>query len=128
MKKVLFSLFVVTFIFVNISGCVPLIVGGAVGALGGYAVSKDTIQGETDKPYDSLWSAALTVGKIRGTIKRDDYNRGYIELGADSSRVWIRLIRLTHSTTRLRVASRKYHLPNLALAQEIFTKIMEEAR
>lgn len=128
MKRILFSLFIVPFIFVNITGCVPFMVGGAVGALGSYAVSKDTIQGDTDKPYDSIFSAALTVSKIRGTIKHQDYSRGYIQLEADSSRVWIRLIRLTRLTTRLRIASRKYHLPNLTLAQEIFTKIMEEAR
>jgi hypothetical protein len=126
MRKIIF--FLIPCIFVSISGCAPLIVGGAVGVLGGYAISKDTIQGETDKSYDSLWDSALMVGRIRGQIKYEDPTKGYIELEAESSRVYIRLIRLTAATTRLRVSARKYHLPNLGLAQDIFVKIMEQAR
>ena len=126
MRKII--LFLIPCIFVSISGCAPLIIGGAVGALGGYAVSKDTIQGETDKSYDSLWGAALMVGRIRGQIKYEEPTRGYIELEAESSRIYIRLIRLTATATRLRVSARKYHLPNLGLAQDIFVKIMEQAR
>ena len=126
MKKII--LFLILCFFVSILGCAPLIIGGAVGALGGYAVSKDTIQGETDKNYDSLWEAALTVSKIRGQIKYENKTKGYIESEAESSKVYIRFIRLTVSTTRLRVSARKYHLPNMGLAQDIFVKIMEQAR
>lgn len=128
MKKNLFLLILVPFILVNISGCLPLIVGGAAGALGAYATSRDTIQGDTDKPYDSLWSAALEVGRIRGTVKQEDNLRGYIELMVGSSKVYVYLIRMTESTTRLRVSSRKHHLPNIDLAQDIFVKIIEQAR
>lgn len=128
MKKIIVFSFLIPFVFVSISGCAPLIVGGAVGALGGYAVSKDTIGGETDKSYDSLWNSALMIGRIRGQIKNEDMTKGYIELEVESSRVYIRLIRLTAATTRLRVSARKYHLPNLGLAQDIFVKIMEEAK
>lgn len=128
MKKTLFLLFAVSFIFINIAGCSPLLIGAAVGGAGVYAISKDTVQGETDKPYDSLWNEAVNVSKVRGTIKQEDYARGTIELEADSSKVWIRVIRLTRLTNRLRVCSRKYHLPNLGLAQEVFTKIMGGAR
>lgn len=121
-------LFLIPCIFLSISGCAPLIIGSAVGALGGYAVSKDTIEGETDKSYDSLWEAALTVSKIRGQIKYENKTKGYIESEAESSKVYIRLIRLTASTTRLKVSARKYHFPNMILAQDIFVKIMEQAR
>ena len=121
-------LFLIPCIFVNILGCAPLIIGSAVGALGGYAVSKDTIEGHTDKSYDSLWEAALTVSKIRGQIKYENKTKGYIESEAESSKVHIKLIRLTASTTRLRVSARKYHFPNMSLAQDIFVKITEQAR
>ena len=121
-------LFVIPCIFVSILGCAPLIIGGAVGAVGGYAISKDTIQGETDKSYDSIWEAAVTVSKIRGEIKYEDKTKGYIELEAESSKVYVRLIRLTTAATRLKVSARKYHFPNMSLAQDIFTKIMEQAR
>jgi len=128
MKKFLFFLSVISFLFVS-SGCVPLIIGGAAGALGAYAVSKDTVQGDTDKPYDSLWNAAYTVSRIRGTIKQEDSMRGYIELQVGTSKLSIRLIRLTHLTTRVRISARnKFNLPNRDLAEDIFVKIMEEAK
>lgn len=124
--KVIFLLFFV--LTLNVLGCVPLVVGGAAGALGAYAVTKDTIQGETDKPYDALWNAANMVSRIRGKIKDEDSTKGYIELETESGHVWIRLIRLTRATTRLKISARKYHLPNLDLAQDMFVKIMEEAK
>lgn len=114
---------------VSLLGCAPvLIVGAAVGALGGYAASKDTIQGETDKAYDSLWNSALTVAKIRGTVRYEDGMKGHLEFEAESSKVYVKFIRLTTATTRVRVSARKYHLPNLTLAQDIFVKIMEESK
>ena len=129
MKKVAIFCFLVPFALLSITGCVaPLIIGAAAGGLGAYAVSKDTVQGETDKAYDNLWNSALMVSKIRGNIKQEDNTRGYIELEADANRVYIRLIRLTRATTKLRVSARKYHLPNIDLAQDIFVKIMEQAK
>ena len=125
MKKVLFCLILGTIFFINISGCVPLIVGGAVGALGGYAISRDTIQAETDKPYEDLWGSALTISRSRGTIIEENPSGGYLELKIDASRVWIRLIRLTRATTRLRVSARKHRFPNLSLAQDLFVRITE---
>jgi hypothetical protein len=67
------------------------------------------------------------VSKFRGIIKQEDYTQGYIELEASSSRVWIRLIRLTQATTRLRISARKFRLPNFSLAQDLFVRIMEQA-
>jgi len=126
MKKI--AAFFIPCILVSILGCAPLIIGGAVGAVGGYAVSKDTIQGETDRSYDSLWEAALNVSKIRGEVKYEDKTKGYIELEAESSKVYIRLIRLTQATTRVRISARKYHFPNMSLAQDLYVKILEQAK
>jgi len=121
-------LFFLPFILFNVLGCVPLLVGGAAGALGAYAISKDTIQGETDKDYNALWDTARTVAKIRGAIKAEDKSKGYLEIEVDSSQVIVRLIRLTKATTRLRVSARnKMKLPNIGLAQDIFVKILEQA-
>ncbi len=110
------------------SGCTALIIGGAVGALGGYAISKDTIQGDTDKSYIGLWDSVVAVSRSRGTIIDDDRVKGYLNLEtADSSKVYIRLTQVTRSTTRLKVSARKHKLPNLSLAQELYTRIIEEA-
>ncbi len=114
---------------VNLTGCAALIVGGAIGAVGAYAVSKDTIQGETDKPYDMLWESASSLARLRGTVKKEDSMQGYIELQTfDSSKVYIRLLRLTQATTRLKISARKYHMPNINLAEDIYLKIIEQAR
>ena len=118
MRKIAAVYFLAPFLILTFSGCVPLIIGAAAGGLGAYAVSRDTIQGDTDKPYASLWDAALAVSRIRGVIKQEDSAGGYIELETGSIRVWIRLARLTRAATRLKVSARKHHLPNLALAQE----------
>ncbi len=106
------------------SGCAPLIIGAAAGGLGVYVISRDTVEGDTDKNYDALWGSALTIAGSRGLIQKEDANSGTIELGAESSKVWIRLTRLTTATTRMRVSARKYRLPNLELAQDIFVKII----
>lgn len=128
MRKLLIFLLIIPFVVMTVSGCVPLMVGAAVGALGGYAASKDTIQGDSDMPYDALWDAAVEVGTIRGAKNLADRNKGYLEFVADSSRVWISLVRLTRATTRVKVSCRKNHLPNLKLAEELFVKIMEQAQ
>jgi len=110
------------------SGCVPLILGGAAGALGAYAIRNDTIEADiTEQSYNNLWNAALVVAMLRGTIKQRDKESGYLHLDLGSGKVWIRLIRLTRSTVRLRVSARKFHFPSLGLAQEIFVEIMEES-
>ena len=111
-----------------ICGCAPLIIGAAAGGLGGYAVSKDTVQGDTDKNYEALWNSALSVAGAYGIIQQENAGTGYIELGAQSSKVWIKLVRLTQATTRLRVSARKYHFPNMELAQDIFVKIITGVR
>jgi len=109
------------------SGCATLLLGVAAGGVGMYAASNDAIQGDSIISYEALWRAAREVSKIRGTVVKEDSKAGVIELDADSSKVWIRVIRMSRGTTRLRVAARKYKLPNLTLAQDIFVKIMEEA-
>ena len=111
-----------------LSGCIALIVGGAVGAVGGYAVSRDTIQGDSDTPYQKLWDTATEVSRMRGAIVLQDQTRGILNLKVDKSKVYIRFIRLTEATTRVRVAARKYHMPDLTLAQDLFVKIIEEAK
>ncbi len=123
MKKIIFIVPYLSILL--LSGCVPLIVGGAAGALGGYAISRDTIQGDTDKDYDKLWESALTVARRKGTITVEDRNKGYLEVEVDSSRVIVRFVRLTRTATRLKVSARKMGLPNFNLAQDIFVRILE---
>ena len=118
------SIALVLLIIPALCGCAPLIIGAAAGGLGAYAISKDTVQGDNDKSFDLLWDSAVNVSKQYGIIQEENISTGYIELTADSSKVWIRLIRLTRATTRIRVSARKFHFPNMELAQDLFVKIV----
>jgi len=118
------SIYLALFILPVVCGCAPLIIGAAAGGLGAYAISKDTVQGDSDKSFDLLWDSAVNVSKQYGITQQENISTGYIELTADSSKVWIRLIRLTRATTRIRVSARKFHFPNIELAQDLFVKIV----
>lgn len=109
------------------SGCFYLVVG-AVGAVGGYAVSDDAIQGETDKGIDKIWGSALKVTNILGTIETEDRQKGVIEAKVDTSKVKITVDQLTPKTSRMRVSARRHLLPNRKLAQKIYLKIIENAK
>ncbi len=124
-RRIIFLSVLYSLLSALLMGCVPVIVGATVGALGGYAISKDTVCGDTDKSYDTLWNSALTISKIRGKLKQEDKLKGYIELEADSSLVRINVIKLTRTTNRLRISARKYGFPNLGLSQDLFIKILE---
>lgn len=126
MKNIFNCLFSLSMCFC-LAGCAPLIVGAAVGGAGMYAASKDSMQGETDRQYDRIWDASVKVAGIVGKIKKMDASAGTIELDTlESSQVWIKLTKLTRATTRLRVSARKFKLPNLTLAQDIYLKIITE--
>ena len=127
MRKKLLCFPLALFLLFNICGC-WFIVGGVAGVAGAYAVSKDTIQGDTDKPYEALWNAVVTVSRLRGMVKIEDAMKGHIEMQAESSLVWINLIRLTQTATRIKISARKFHMPNFSLAQDLYVKIMEAAK
>ena len=127
MKKSLALFLLISFLATGLSGCVPVFLM-AVGGVGVYAISKDTIQGDTDTSYEELWDSALKVARIRGTVKQEDFNRGYIEIEAKPNKIWIQFVRVTAAATKIRVSARKYKLPNIDLAQDVFIKIIEESK
>jgi len=129
MKKFFPRIMLFVFILTNSFGCVPLLIGGAAGALGAYVVSKDTIEGDTDKSYDRLWASAVSLARSKGSVKVEDNRKGYLDfVDASSSKVQIRLIRVTRSTVRIKITARKHHLPDLTLAQDLFVKIIDGAQ
>jgi len=126
MKKICMVSLVLLMCF-SLYGCL-FIFGGAVGAVGAYAVSKDTVQIDTDKSYESAWDASMAVARIKGTIKEEDLTNGVIKARISGSFVWITLVRISTTTTRIKVSVRKNRFPNLALAQELLLKIVEEIK
>ncbi len=108
------------------SGCIFIVAG--VGALGGYAISKDTIQGETEKTFDSVWNTSKDVLNTMGQVITENKSKGEFEADFSPSIVKVKMEELTPKVVRLRVSARKYMFPDISLAQKIFIKIVEQAK
>lgn len=109
-----------------LSGCI-FVVGGAVGALGGYAISQDTIQGETSNSYSDVWGSAVKVARILGDTIMEDKAAGSIEAKVNNATVWVDMEEIVKGAVRLRVKARKFLFPDLKLAQKVYVKILENA-
>jgi len=120
--------FIIMLIFcVAFSGCI-YIVAGTVGALGGYAISKDTMEGITERSYSDIWDTSLKVLSIMGSVISEDEKKGIIEAEIDSSSVKVVIEELAPGVIRLTVTARKLLLPNIKLAQKFYVKIIEHSK
>ena len=107
------------------SGCVFLVVGAA-GAVGGYAVSRDTFEGASSKGQQELMTAAHKVLSIMGTISDERPKDGEIVATVYGNHVVVDVIQINLTTSKLRVKARKAIFPRIAVAQEVYTKIMNQ--
>jgi hypothetical protein len=107
------------------SGCFFLVVGG-VGAVGGYAVSRDTFEGVSSKGQDELLAAAHKVLSIMGTITDERPKDGEILAIVYGAHVTVDIIQINLTTSKLRVKARKMIFPRVGIAQEVYTKIMNQ--
>lgn len=105
------------------SGCIYLVVGG-IGAVGGYVVSPDTVEGLTEYDELDLWDASFEVASVMGVIKKQSEGVGEIQALINGATVNITVEPLSEDTSKLSVKSRKYHLPKISVAQDVFVKIM----
>ncbi len=118
------------FLFVSLpvlSGCVVLI-AGSVGAVGGYAVTRDTIQGEYDIRYQNVWKAAVQTCNTLGTVTTRDPDRGVIVAMIDRAKVRVEITQITPNATRIKVKARKGIFPRMGTAQDVFVKIVQLSR
>ncbi len=107
------------------AGCVPVMLAGA-GVIGGYAISRDTFEGVTAKSQDELWDAANKVASIMGTIEDSDRRGNQISALINGSRVSILVLPVNLTTTKLRIRARKNIFPAVDIAQNVYTKIMNQ--
>jgi hypothetical protein len=122
--KILNVLLVLTLTF-SASGCFYLVFGGAAAA-GGYAISRDTIQGEMDREFSQVWDSAVEVISIMGRIESQDHEKGEIISIVQGSRVTVDLIQITPATIRLKIKARRMGLPRIGLAQDIYLKVTSQ--
>ncbi len=121
----LMSLALVCCIALYSSGCIA-IGAVAVGAVGGYAVSRDTFEGVQNKGQEEIWDAAHTVLSIMGTINQDSRKQGEINATVYGASVTVTVMAVNLTTTKLRVKARKALLPRIGLAQDVYTKIINQ--
>ena len=118
-----FHILLVAIFCVFSSGCWFLVIGGA-GAVGGYAVTRDTFEGVSSKGQEELFTAAHKVLSIMGTITDERPKDGEIQAKVYGNRVTVYVIQINLTTSKLRVKARNAIFPRIGLAQEVYTKIM----
>ena len=111
-----------------LSGCALFLVGA--GVAGGVAISKDTIEGTVEKPFDRAYQTSREVIMKEGFIKLEDKAHGTIESEVRKSEVKIEVLQLTEKTVRVRVRARKDYkvIPDLDLANELYNKIFQKLK
>lgn len=109
----------------SLSGCVYLVVG-SIGALGGYVVSPDTVEGTTHTDDATVWEGALEVVSIMGTLKETSEEAGIILADINGVDVTISLIPLSATDTTVRVKARKMLFPKIRIAQNVYVKVMSK--
>ena len=122
------KLFILAALSFFLCGCTVMLIGAS--AAGGYAIGKDYIQGESDKSFESVYNSAVNIADIMGIIEAKSSNPSVAKIRAkvENGSLEIDVERLTRSTLRLRVKSRKNLMPNIELAQKVYNKILQQAR
>ena len=113
------------FLCVFSTGCIFVGVGAA-GAVGGYAVSRDTFEGVSSKSQDELLASAHKVMSIMGTISDERPKDGELVGTVYGAHIVVDVIQINMTTSKLRVKARQYMLPRIGIAQEVYTKIMNQ--
>ena len=103
------------------SGCVYLVVGG-IGAVVGYVVSPDAVEGVTSYDTDELWDAVEEVVSVMGTISESKEASGLLIARVNGAKVIITITPIGKSSSKLTVKSRKGFFPKIGISQDIYTK------
>ena len=121
-KNALIAVLVIPLLF-SFSGCIYLVVGG-IGAVGGYIVSPDTVEGITENDTATMWDSAIEVLSVMGLIEEENETGGMILANVSGAKITVTIISLSPMATKVTVKARKAYLPRISLAQDVFVKIM----
>lgn len=122
LRQKFFVLFTMCSLVFN-SGCIYLVVGG-IGAVGGYVVSPDTVEGISDNEVAYVWDTAIETISVMGLIDESEEASGMILASVHGARITVTIVTLSETTTKVTVKARKAFLPRISLAQDVFVKIM----
>lgn len=106
-------------------GCAPVLIGA--GAVGGYAISKDSISNSFDLSFGHVYHISHQTMAQVGFITQADEQRGIIKGTVPGANVTITVKRLTSRTVQLQVKARNdVLLPKIDIAQSIYNQIAEK--
>ena len=108
------------------TGCAALFLAAGAGAVGGYAVSRDTFEGVTAKSQEEIWDAAKRVMSIMGSVEEDNRHSGQMIARVSGATVTLTLVPVNLTTTKIRIKARKGIFPRIGTAQEVYTKIINQ--
>ncbi len=108
---------------VCLNGCIYLAIGG-VGALGGYIVSPDTVEGLAESDTEQVWDTAVEIVSIMGLVESKNEAGGVLKAKINGASVTVMVLEMSSSSVKLSVKARKHYLPKISLAQDVFVKIM----
>ncbi len=127
LRKSFFSLILAALVL-SASGCFYLVIGG-VGALGGYAISPDTVEGMVNgDSLEDLWQAAVDTISIMGVIEEKNEISGVLIAKVQGVHITVVLVEPVADSVKLRVKARRGMMPKIKVAQDIYTKIVQKAR
>lgn len=109
----------------QLSGCIFLIAAGA-GAVGGYAITRDTIQGDYDADQRDAYRAAVEVCGMMGTVLAKSPSLGSVEATVNNASVTVSITQLTKEAIRVKVKARRGIFPSLSNAERVFVKIVNQ--
>lgn len=115
---------ILIFIFMMaLNSCVYLVVGG-LGAVGGYAISPDTVEGifSNRKPSE-IWEATEDVIGVMGLIEERSEAAGMMICKIQGAKVTVTITRMSESAVKMTVKSRRAMFPRIKLSEEIFLKV-----
>ena len=108
------------------TGCAAVFLAAGAGAVGGYAVSRDTFEGTTAKSQEEIWDAAKRVMSIMGSVEEDNRHSGQMIARINGATVTLTLVPVNLTSTKLRIKARKGIFPRIGTAQEVYTKIINQ--
>ncbi|MBF0388072.1 MAG: hypothetical protein HQL20_09520 [Candidatus Omnitrophica bacterium] len=123
LRRSLMALLLSVFLSGSFSGCVYLAVG-AIGVVGGYVVSPDTVEGTTTHSTEECWDAAKQIATIMGQVIQESPNGSQLEATINGAKVTVTLSAVNVSTTKLSVKARKVFMPKIDVAQDVYAKII----
>jgi len=105
------------------SGCAVLLVGA--GAVGGYALSKDSVKNHYERSASMAFDQALSIVEDLGLVELRDKEKGLIKGTVEGAEVTVTIKPLTKHTIELKVKARDSLnvLPKIEIAQRVYNRI-----